>query len=224
MTDFNWKPYIALQREWVEKNGLKVGDRVRILRKAIDFENDWMGVWCKAMDGYVGKVVNVLAIYSGDIIIGADGHRTLCPYFVLEKATKAESTMYTPSIDQETLLGAQKEKRQGDKAKNITDEVKPAGNSEKMTLSEFAYELRRVFRFKFLAISGPYCADAYYNEPHWVEADKDGPGYWVSAYGSACQFEPAAVDVLDLSEYENRDGEIDYSKCIVEVDDDQHMA
>lgn len=224
MTDFNWKPYIALQREWVEKNGLKVGDRVRILRKPIDFEDDWRGVWCKAMDGYVGKVVNVLAIHSGNIIIGADGHRSLCPYFVLEKVTEAESTMYTPSTDQETLLGAQKEKKNDAQAKGFIEEAKPAGNSDKMTLTEFAYELRRMFHFKFLAISGPYCADAYYNEPYWVEADKDGHGYWISAYGSACNFEPVAVDVLDLSEYENEDGEIDYSKCIVEVDDDQHMA
>lgn len=112
MTDFNWKPYIALQREWVEKKGLKVGDRVRILRKAIDFENDWMGVWCTKMDGYVGKVVNVLAIYSGDIIIGADGYRSLCPYFVLEKVTEAESPMYIPSTDQETLAGVRKERKE----------------------------------------------------------------------------------------------------------------
>ena len=214
MTDFNWKPSIALQREWVEKKGLMVGDRVRILRKAIDFENDWMGVWCTKMDGYVGKVVNVLAIYSGDIIIGADGYRSLCPYFVLEKVTEAESPMYIPSTDQEPLAGVRKERKE-------------VG----ITLKELAQELRKIFRFKYLTVSPDFCgcpAEIYCWTSIRPAYNAKGSMWIISQEGSqtiACSFEGRHLETsLDLSEYADEHGEVDYSKCILEVDDDQHMA
>ena len=106
------------------------------------------------------------------------------------------------------------------KALSVFAEVVPVENPDPLTLRTFAIELRKLFKFRYLTISGPYDADAYRDEPHWAEADKDGPGYWISAYGCVFCFEPHAIRSLDLSEYAGADGNIDYSKCIVEVSDD----
>ena len=90
-----------------------------------------------------------------------------------------------------------------------------------MTLRELARELRKVFRFKYLTCDGcgdqrDYCI--WLDKPEYT---RDG---WIvytisSVVNSLLLFESYKLAIqLDLSEYKDADGNIDYSKCIVEVE------
>lgn len=94
----------------------------------------------------------------------------------------------------------------------------PVGNSDKMTLTELARELRKIFRFKYLTAhrSGvELFLRMYAKKPSYFKT--------YNVWGNAdAVFFPIAVSEdlridLDLSEYADEHGEIDYSKCIVEV-------
>jgi hypothetical protein len=70
----------------MQKNcGIKVGDRVKILRKAEDFEMGWDEVWVDVMDVYVGKTGKVNAISDIGLNIHFDDLWYNFPFFVLEK-------------------------------------------------------------------------------------------------------------------------------------------
>ncbi len=106
------------------------------------------------------------------------------------------------------------------RATEILDEVdnEPVGNPDKLTLRELAIELKKIFRFKYLTAhrSGVelflrmYAKKPSYFETYsvWSEADAV---FFVIAVS-----EDLRVDI-DLSEYKDADGNIDYSKCIVEA-------
>lgn len=73
--------------------GLKVGDYVRVTRKAYDCEAGWDNGWADGMDKTVGMVGNVLAVSSDGIQISFASSRNgrwYFPYFVLEKVEKPE--------------------------------------------------------------------------------------------------------------------------------------
>ena len=109
------------------------------------------------------------------------------------------------------------------RATEILDKVEPVGNPGKMTLKELAHELRRLFRFRYLTVEdykgeGPECIGLWMDEPEFSEMTKA----WVTHHCylfDSFETSDLAVD-LDLSEYKDENGEIDYSKCIVEVSDD----
>ena len=97
---------------------------------------------------------------------------------------------------------------------------KPVGK-DKMTLKELARELRKLFEFKYLTCDGcgdqrDYCI--WLDKPEYT---RDG---WIvytisSVVNSLLLFESYKLAIqLDLSEYKDADGNIDYSKCIVEVE------
>ena len=98
-------------------------------------------------------------------------------------------------------------------------DTEPVGNPDKLTLTELARELRKIFKFKYLtvemAIYNPYFClwteRPYWNGKYWG-AKEDGQKHMVTDFLS---FEIVAS--IDLSEYKDADGNIDYSKCIVEV-------
>lgn len=82
-------PYRERQAEWVEKVGLKAGDKVRILRKFDDCEQ---GFHCGMnsegkMDCLVGKVVEVWGIDARSICLYNEDKSDwwVWPYFCLEK-------------------------------------------------------------------------------------------------------------------------------------------
>ena len=82
-------PYLERQAEWVEKVGLKAGDKVRILRKFDDCEQ---GFHCGMnsegqMDCLVGKVVEVMEIDARSICLYNEDKSDwwVWPYFCLEK-------------------------------------------------------------------------------------------------------------------------------------------
>lgn len=109
-----------------------------------------------------------------------------------------------------------------DDALETLDKVEPVGNPDKLTLKELARELRKIFEFKYLTCDGcgdqrDYCI--WLDKPEYT---RDG---WIvytisSVVNSLLLFESYKLAIqLDLSEYKDADGNIDYSKCIVEVSD-----
>ena len=77
------KKYLKGQKEFIEKNSLKVGDTVRILRAAEDDEMGWNNSWMPEMDAFVGGAALVTKLDGEYGIQLQDGMEY--PYFVLEK-------------------------------------------------------------------------------------------------------------------------------------------
>jgi len=90
-------PYELQQEKWVEKVGLKVGDKVKLTRG-----------WCKGEGGYddfyrifheKGKIYTVTEIKPKHIKVAGEGYIAL-PYFALEKVEEAPTT-YRPFANAE---------------------------------------------------------------------------------------------------------------------------
>jgi hypothetical protein len=67
--------------------GIEVGDIVKVLRIAKDYEMGWSSFWKKGMDGYVGKTFTVSRIRPGNGIFTSHGSWWF-PFFVLELVSK----------------------------------------------------------------------------------------------------------------------------------------
>ena len=82
-----------------------------------------------------------------------------------------------------------------------------------MTLTELAHELRKLFDFKYLTVNTTRVIKMWDTKPlfdkTWLRTDDYG-SLGMLIYHKECS--------LDLSEYSDADGNIDYSKCIVEVE------
>ena len=105
---------------------------------------------------------------------------------------------------------------------------KPVGNPDKMTPEELAHELRKIFKFRYLTVE-KVLARTHKTITLWVGnkppfySDKVHEWFALMSSGLAVAFtfEPRFLNsYLDLSEYKDENGDIDYSKCIVEVPDD----
>lgn len=90
-------PYFALQKltyeEAQELSGLKVGDWIKIARKAISHENGWGDDWVYGMSCKVGKTgqINEIDARRGMMVVfegEESGH--FYPFFVLEKVPTSE--------------------------------------------------------------------------------------------------------------------------------------
>ncbi len=69
--------------------GLKVGDTVKILRKAKDFEAGWPTTWLPEMDEIVNKVGLITEISSDGVSVKVDEYTEYYyPYFVLSPVDK----------------------------------------------------------------------------------------------------------------------------------------
>ena len=104
----------------------------------------------------------------------------------------------------------------------ILDEIdtEPVGNLDKLTLTELAKKLRKIFGFKYLTASRSgveLFIVMYRTKPEFNTIWK---GWDMGNPVAPCPI-AASEDLrcdLDLSEYKDENGEIDYSKCIVEVE------
>ena len=102
----------------------------------------------------------------------------------------------------------------------IVDKIdtEPVGKSDTLTLKELANELRKMFNFRYITV------EFYYYKYPDIRLWKDRPDFlpyskeWLSSEGSITSFFTYDLSKkLDLSEYCDEIGNIDYSKCIVEV-------
>lgn len=80
------KPYVERQAEWIKENNIKIGDKVRILRKVEGYKDGWMCSWVLSMDETVGEVCPVIKDRGCDGIEVRTNHGTWCyPYSILKK-------------------------------------------------------------------------------------------------------------------------------------------
>ena len=78
--------YEERQAEWIKENDIKVGDKVRIVRKARANEGGWDNNWVPSMSDTVGEVGRVIDDSSAvGIRVETDDCSFAYPYFVLEK-------------------------------------------------------------------------------------------------------------------------------------------
>ena len=91
-----------------------------------------------------------------------------------------------------------------------------------MTLNELARKLRKIFKFKYLTAQNTGvtrdCLRLYIWETEQRPIYANG-NWWCREINrvQGIRFTNEIKKSLDLSEYEDADGNIDYSKCIVEV-------
>lgn len=82
--------YIKKQNQWIKENNLKTGDKVKITRKAKDYEKGWHNTWDSILDGEIGNINKIVVNESendcgmGVYIKSLEGFWYI-PYFVLEK-------------------------------------------------------------------------------------------------------------------------------------------
>ena len=78
--------------------GLKVGDFVKILRKAKDDENGWDNYWPEEADTWVGKTGEIIEDGGGaglKVFLEEENDWWLFPYFVLENVEEKKLTIYS---------------------------------------------------------------------------------------------------------------------------------
>lgn len=85
-----------------------------------------------------------------------------------------------------------------------------------MTLTELAHELRKLFEFKYLTVTDDWPMPTVMMWSEKPEYDRGWSIVFSNSYLGS--FNCWAVRNIDLSEYKDADGNIDYSKCIVEVE------
>ena len=110
--------YGDLAGAWIKDNDIKVGDYVKITRKAQDYENGWDNVWDSRMDEYVGRNMMVLRTDTLEEGISLSCPDTFFyfPYFVLEKI----SGKYVPFTSPEEFISEYQQRED-----NVKDPAKP---------------------------------------------------------------------------------------------------
>ena len=107
-------------------------------------------------------------------------------------------------------------------ALEILECIEPVGNPDKLTLKALAHELRKIFRFRYLTCEIYYRSKRYFislwnGKPRWG----GGAWWWCDNCDLIAEIKlHMNFTELNLSEYANENGEIDCSRCIVEVSDD----
>ena len=89
-----------------------------------------------------------------------------------------------------------------------------------MTLTELAHELRKFFRFKYMTVDNLYPRGRNIEIALWKGMPElDEYDHWQDNESEHVFsfYEDNMLFNIDLSEYKNENGEIDFSKCIVEV-------
>ena len=103
---------------------------------------------------------------------------------------------------------------------HILDEIdtEPVGNPDKMTLTELARETRKLFEFDYVTVDAEGSITFWVRKPLYISMC----GLWErNAYLDSWDIfniDFSSAVNLDLSEYADENGEIDYSRCIVEVE------
>lgn len=111
--------YKERQTEWLKETGLKVGDKVKIVRKANDHENGWGTVWATLMNKYVGKtgVIDDVDFECGiHVIVTSLGW--WYPYFVLEPVKETYRSFNNDELND--LVGEVLTNKQSGRRKLVT--------------------------------------------------------------------------------------------------------
>lgn len=89
--------YAERQAAWVKENDVKIGDKVKVLRKAEDYEQGWNYDWADKMDALIGEIVEITGEYidaedTNGFLVTGDWYM---PYFVLEKVPEPQYRPFT---------------------------------------------------------------------------------------------------------------------------------
>ncbi len=147
--------YSERQDEWIADNGVQVGTKVRITRKAGDYEYGWGTIWGPSMDDFVGKIGEVREIgYNIGLQLKFESTSFWLPYFVLEVV---KETNYVPfdldeEMDRNMLRGAWVKKIDG-YAESMIVEICP---KVKMVIAENAITTDRLLE-EFTFLDGSPC-------------------------------------------------------------------
>lgn len=137
----------------------------------------------------------------------------------LEEAKREIEDWMFSSGDVYSISRNSEDKAVGDALSDVLgllDEVKPVENPDPLTLTELAHELRNIFKFRYLTVDYDYPASLM---SMWDEKPEFGFSCWDRSTGYLGDFSTSALNIeLNLSEYADENGDIDYSKCIVEVE------
>ena len=85
--------YVEAQNKFIEATNLKVGDKVKVLRKAKDNELGWNNRWVDDMKNWVGEINEVINFNATSGIRVYSSERKDSwnfPFFVLEKVEEPE--------------------------------------------------------------------------------------------------------------------------------------
>ena len=82
--------YEKLQKVWLEETGVKVGDKVKVLREFEDYEVKTSINWNPKMSKTIGEIGEVFRITSYSIRVNFSGEHWLYPFTVLEKVEVEE--------------------------------------------------------------------------------------------------------------------------------------
>jgi hypothetical protein len=91
------KSYAERQAEWIERNGIKVGSRVRVTRSAESGEDGWPYSWFSVMSSEINepRKVDFVDKKHGITLVGS----WCFPYFVLETVPEPEPEYRKPTIN-----------------------------------------------------------------------------------------------------------------------------
>ena len=146
-----------------------------------------------------------------------------------KKEIKRLADCQLSEFDKNPNQQAWRKARAYENAYDILDEIdtEPVGNSEQLTLTELACELRKVFKFRYLTVSPDFCGcpiEIYCWMSIHPTYNAKGRMWIISQEGSqtiVSSLEAWHLEKnLNLSEYADENGVIDYSRCIVEVSND----
>ena len=96
--------YEKLQELWVEETGLKVGDKVKVLKKFEDKELKSFTDWSPEMSETIGEVGEVVGIYIHSIRVDFGDDDWVYPFTVLEKVEIKEEKPDVPDTNRDVLF------------------------------------------------------------------------------------------------------------------------
>ena len=112
-------------KQWIEENNLKVGDYVKVTRRANEHEHGWKGLWLDDMDESVEKTLKVKDIDTYVYTIGLE-NGFYYPYFVLEK-TEPLKPEYVPFKSIEEFVERYTEVKEGTEFGTFEDNLLQCG-------------------------------------------------------------------------------------------------
>ena len=136
-----------------------------------------------------------------------------------KKEIKRLADCQLSKFDKNPNQQAWRKARAYENAYDILDEIdtEPVGDPGKLTLKELARELRKIFKFRYLTVS-PYREEVLL---WWDKPESDGFYWWATETCTQVAFYSDVLSIpINLSEYKDENGKLDYSLCIIDMEDE----
>ena len=85
-TNKGYKSYREKQKQWIKENNIKIGDKVKIIKKSFEGDNGWNLCWIAIMDTVINNTGIITSIETDSIGIEVTNVGIFYyPYHILEK-------------------------------------------------------------------------------------------------------------------------------------------